>query len=88
MIIWGLWDCQVDAIIDVNLGDADADMSKYELMTSHLSRLEKIKKDDQGKHCHNQQKHYSPFVISVDRMLGREALVLLSKLSGIMAEKR
>ena len=25
----GLWDCQVDVIIDVKLGDADADTYKY-----------------------------------------------------------
>ena len=29
-----------------------------------------------------------PFVLSVDRMLGREALVILSKLSRLMAVKR
>ena len=47
-MIQGLWDRQVDAIIDVKLGDADADMYKYEPMTSLLSRWEKIKKDKHG----------------------------------------
>ena len=78
MVIQGLWDCQVDAIIDVKLGDADADTYKYEPMTALLARWEKIKKEKQGKHCHNQQKHFLPFVFSVDRMLGREALVMIS----------
>ena len=32
VMIWGLWDRQVDAIIDVNLGDADADTYKYKPM--------------------------------------------------------
>ena len=33
-----LWYCQVDAIIDVKLGDAEADMYKYEPMTVLMAR--------------------------------------------------
>ena len=47
-----------------------------------------IKKDKHGKHCHNQRKHITPFVISVESMLGREALLKLSQLSQFMAYKR
>ena len=55
-MIQGLWGCQVDAITDVKLGDADANTYKYDPMTSPLARWEKIKKDKQGKHCYNQRK--------------------------------
>ena len=57
-----LWDRQVDAIIDVKIGDADADSYKYEPMTALLARWEMIKKDKHGKHCHNQRKYFSLFV--------------------------
>ena len=87
-MIKGLWDSQVDAIIDVKLGDADADTYKYEPITSLLSRWEKIKKDKNGKNCHYQRKHFLPFVFSVDVILGREALVVLYQLSRVMADKR
>ena len=40
MIIQCIWDRQVDAIIDVKLGDADADTYKYEPITSLLTRWE------------------------------------------------
>ena len=80
-MVQGLWDPQVDAIIDVKIGDADADTYKYEPMTALLARCEKIKKDKHGEHCHNQWKHFSPFVLSVDGMLGRESLVFISQLS-------
>ena len=56
-------------------------------MTALLSRCENIKKDRHSKHCHNQQNQFSPFVLSVDGMLGMEALVLMSQLSQFMAEK-
>ena len=87
-MVRGLWDFQVDAIIDVKIGDADADSYKYELMTALLSKWETIKKDKHGKHCHNQWKHFLPFVLSVDVMLGREALVVLSQLSRFTTDKR
>ena len=86
-MVRGLWDRQVDTIIDVKIGDADADSYKYEPMAALLSRWETIKKDKHGKHCHDQWKHFSPFVLSLDGMQGREALVVISQLSQFMAEK-
>ena len=88
VMIRALWYQQVDAIIDVKLRDADADTYKYRPMTKPLARWENIKKDKQGKHCNDQRKHFSPFVLSVDGLLGREALVVISQLSQTMAEKR
>ena len=80
-MIQDLWDCQVNAIIDVKIGDADADTYKYEPTASNLARWEKIRKDKHDKHCHNQRKHFSPFVLLVERMLGSEDLVVLYQLS-------
>ena len=90
MVIRGLWDFQVDAIIDVKLGDADADTYKYkyEPMTSLLARWENIKKDKHGKHCNDQRRYVSLFVLSVDGIIGREALVVISQMSRLMAYKR
>ena len=52
-----------------------------------LDRWETIKNDKTGKNCNDQQKHFLPFVISVDRMLGRDDLVVLVQLSQTMADK-
>ena len=82
-----LWYRQVDTIIDVKLGENDADSYKYEPIKELLSRWETIKKDNHGKNCHYQWKK-SSFFLSVYRMLGREDLVVLSKLSQVMADKR
>ena len=87
-MVQGLWDCHVDAIIDINLGDANADINKYKPMTSVLTRWENIKKNKHGNHCNDQWKQKFPFVISVDGMLGMEDLVVLSQLSLAMADKR
>ena len=37
-MVQGLWNRQVDAIIDVKLDDTDADSYKYEPMTALLAR--------------------------------------------------
>ena len=55
-MVRGLWGRQFDAIIDVKLGDADADSYKYEPMTSLLARWKTIKKNKHNKNCHEQQK--------------------------------
>ena len=86
-MIQGLWDRQVNVIIDARLGDAGADTYKYKPMTSLLARWEKIKKDKHSKNCHDQRKHFSPFVLLVDGMIGREDLVIISQLSRVMSEK-
>ena len=49
-----LWDCQVDTIIYVKFGDAYVGSYKYELMAALLARWETIKKENHGKHCHEQ----------------------------------
>ena len=38
VMIRGLWDRQIDAIIDIKIGDADADTYNHEPMTSLLAR--------------------------------------------------
>ena len=82
-----LWDKQAEFIIDVKLGNADADSYKYEPMAALLDWWETIKKDKHGKKCNDQWKKISMFVLSFYVILGRESLVVLAQLSLTMAEK-
>ena len=82
-----LWDQQTDVITDVKLDNSDADTYIFEPMEALLYRWEKINKYKHGKHCQDQQKHFSPIIISVNGMLGRESLVVLANLSRLMAVK-
>ena len=56
-------------------------------MDKFISQWEKQKKDNHGKHCHDQQTHFSLFVFSVDGMLGKEAQVVITSLSWLTAPK-
>ena len=68
-MIRGLWDIQFESIIDLKLGDSEADAYKYESIVALLAWWETIKNNNNGKHCNDQRKHFSPFVISVDGIL-------------------
>ena len=57
-------------------------------MLAILNWRENVKTDKYGKHCNDQRKHFSPFVLSVYGILGRQALVVLEQLSLTMAERR
>ena len=86
-MIQGLCYQQAEPIINVKLGNTDADSYKFEPMAELLAWWKKINKDKHGKHCHYQEIYCSLFVISVNEILGREALVLLKNLTRLMAKK-
>ena len=62
-MIWILWDRQFEAIIGVKIGDTDAHAYKYESMAALLAQWEMIKKYKHSRHCHDQWKHFPPFLI-------------------------
>ena len=71
IMIQGSWYQQAEAIIHVKPGEAGANSNKYEPMAALLDWWEIIKKDKHGEHCHD-QRIFSPFVLYVNGMLGRE----------------
>ena len=77
----GLWEIQTDAIFYVRFGYYDADTWNPEGMYKLLDWWGEIKKYKHGQYFYDQWKHFSPFFISVDGMVGKEALVLLTTLS-------
>ena len=62
-------------IIGVSFGDSDADNWKPEGMYKLLDWKKKNKKYKHGKACYDQQKQFSPSVLSVDGMMVKDALV-------------
>ena len=52
-----------------------------------LAAHEHEKKNKYLEPCLNQRRHFTPFVVSTDGLVGKEATTLLKKLSAILAEK-
>ena len=75
------------SIFCVRFGDADVETWDPVRMDKLLAGCDKTKKDKHGKACYDQQRHFSPFVLSVDGVMGKEALVVLALLSQLMATK-
>ena len=76
-----------EATICVRFGDANTETYKTEEMDKLLPRWEKMKKEKKGQHCHDQWKHFSPFFLSADWMMGKEAQSILTTLSQLTATK-
>ena len=86
VLIWILWEIQTDAIIEVRFGDADADTYKYEPMYKLLACWG-IKIRISTLNTATSNGFFPAFFFSVDGILGKEALVILTTFSQLMEEK-
>eukprot|EP00957_Ditylum_brightwellii_P097022 7388363-Ditylum_brightwellii.AAC.1 len=68
-----LWKRQVNTVIDVRITDTDAKSHILHPLETLLAVQEKEKKGKYLNACLEQNRHFSPFVVSVDGMLVKEA---------------
>jgi len=87
VLIRGLWDRGTDCIIDVRVTDLDAKSNRSRDPAKVLESHEKEKKKKYLEPCLKQRRHFTPFVVSTDGLLGKEAKTLLKVLSTLLAEK-
>jgi hypothetical protein len=87
LLIRGFWARGTDAIVDVRVTDTDAKSYRSRDPYKVLAQHEREKKKKYLLPCLEQRKHFTPFVVSTDGLLGREAAELLKRLSLRLAEK-
>jgi hypothetical protein len=80
VLIRGL--CGTGCIMDVN---AVSNCSKDPQKVLNTHNWEKKKKYLEA--CLEQRRHFTPCVVSIDGLLGKEGKTLLKKLSSVLAEK-
>ena len=85
--IRGLWTRGTDCIIDVRVTDTDAKSNLSKDPAKVLEAHEREKKKKYLEACLAQRRHFTPFVVSADGLLGKEAKTLLKKLSTLLAAK-
>jgi hypothetical protein len=71
--VHGFWGKGMDAIIDVRCVDTNAKSYNSRGPEKVLKLAEKVKKNKYLEHCLQQRRAFTPFVISVDGLLGYEA---------------
>jgi hypothetical protein len=87
LLVRGFWENGMDAIIDVRVVDTDAKSYNSRAPEKVLKSAEKVKKNKYLEHCLQQRRAFTPFVISVDGLLGYEAKNLLKRLAIHLSEK-
>ena len=87
LLVRGLWRPSSDCIIDVRLTDTDQKTYLPDTPYIVLEKQEQEKKKKYSKDCQKQRKSFTPFVVSIDGMFGKEAQALLKNLAFIMANK-
>jgi hypothetical protein len=87
LLIRGFWGRGTDCIIDVRVTDTDAKSNLNKDPAKILEAHEKEKKRKYLKSCLEQRRHFTPFVVSTDGLIGKEAKTLLKKLSSLLAQK-
>ena len=87
IIVRSLWGNQHDGIIDVRLTNTDAPGYGNRDPMKVLQSAAKSKKTKYLDACFQQRRSFTPFVVSTDGMLEKEAKALLKTLSMMLAEK-
>ena len=87
VLVRGLWAPQTDCVIDVRVTDSDSCSQRHMDVPKVLLKHERAKKSQYLLPCLEQRRHFSPFVCSVDGVLGREATAVLRRLGRAIAPK-
>ena len=86
-MIRGLWARGTDCIIDMRITDVDAKSNLSKHPDKVLIAHEKEKRKKYLKACLERRRYFTPFVVSTDGLLGKEAKTLLKKILALLAEK-
>ena len=87
LLVRGFWQTSTDCIIDVRLTDTDQPTHLPKSPFEVIEIQEQEKKKKYAKKCSEQRRNFTPFVVSVDGMMGKEAQALLKHLAYIYVAK-
>jgi hypothetical protein len=87
VLIRGLWEKGTDCILDVRVAYIDAPSYIKSSPVKVLETADIAKKKNHLQVCLDQQKHLSPFIVSVDGLIGKEAKTVRKVLASKMATK-
>ena len=87
ILIRGFWERTTDCIIDVRICDVNQPSYRDRNPVSILHSAETEKKKKYLEPCLEQRRHFTPFVVSCEGLLGREADVFLSRLGKKLATR-
>ena len=87
VLIRGFWERSTDCIIDVRICDVHQPSHANRKPASILKSSENDKKKKCLQPCMEQRRHFTPFVVSCEGLMGREADVFLCRMAKKLAQK-
>ncbi len=87
LLLKGFWARGTKCIVDVRVTDTDAKSYCKRAPAKVLESQEKEKKRKYLEPCLENRRHFTPFVCSVDGLLGREAKTFAKRLAAKLAAK-
>ena len=87
LLIQGLWTRTNACMVDVRVTDTDAKSYRTKDPKKVLATQEREKKKKYLEKCLQQRRHFTPFVISTDGLLGYEAAYLLKRIAYALSLK-
>ena len=87
LLIRCFWDKSTDCIIDVRICDVNQASYQTRKPASIIKSAENDKKNKYLEPCLEQRRRFTPFVVSCEELLGKEADTFLKRLSKKLADK-
>ena len=87
VLMRGFWERGTGCIFGVRVAGLDAPSQRHQVASKVLANHEKQKKRKYLESCSKQRRHFTPFVVSTDGMLGREANHTLKHLARMLSRK-
>ena len=87
LLITDLWEKQTAYVVDTRVIDLDHPSYRISTPAQALASQEKVKKKKYSELCSEQRRHFSPYIVCVTGLLGREAKVPNKRLALLLARK-
>ena len=87
ILIRGFWSRGTHCVVDVRVTDTDSKAYQTRDPMKVLASQEKAKKNQYLEPCLHHRRHFTPFVVSTDGLMGREANYVTKRLAAILAER-
>jgi hypothetical protein len=87
ILVRGLWERGTDCILDIRFTETSSPTYQMKDPIKVLEASERLKKNKLLQPCLNQRRQCTPFIVSVDGLIGKETKMVLKVLAEITATK-
>ena len=87
LLVQGLWDKHTACVLDIRVTDTDQPSYRGSTPEQVIAAQERSKKSLYMERCHENRRHFSPYVCCVSGLLGKEAKEYNKRLAALLAKK-